>query len=1548
MGEAYRGLTIRFAADGTKVMSTLKAMRRAGADVESELRLVNRALKFDGTNQNAIARQFKLMAERAGTAGAEATRLRKQLNLLGDEDFGGVKMKELSRYTKDASTKASLMRERYNAATESLAKLQNEAEALWYSSKKLGNVPNPFIGWHDLPTEDIQRFIKVLHQSGDIGKEQMLRMTGAVKSLRSEFNLTEEELKKLNHIAEYQSAEDKLLQLEAAAKRYRNALRDAALQARETGHEFNLQRANESLERTAAAAKRLKEAMRLDPGSFEAAIGHAKMLEAEMSAVEHETSELRAEIKRLESISGVRELANDAKRLQEEFIATGKRVDTLSEKLGKAKANADALEQDANELKNKLNAAGDTAGEKLRTQVKGAEEAARAAREEANGLQHEFDQAAAAAEKVNAALKVTDNRTQIAANNAKMQAMSQRQAKKSLMSTSAMTSLGMSMYASVYPMAMMGGSYAIMAAQEVDAAYRDMRKTVQGTEADFENLKQKALEFGDTHVTSADQILEFEAMGGQMGILVQDLEAFSTTVANLDVATNIDAEDVAIELGKMASILEISSDEYDNFADSLVRLGNSEPALESDIMAITARFGAMAHIVGMTPDQILAIATAATATGQKAEAAGGALQRLLGGIETKVSGVSDAMRNLDDLTEEDLAEFEGAKDNLEAFANVAGMSAEQFAQAWEHDAAGAFQKFIEGLKKYGDEGGSVQALLYDELGYHNVRDLQLLQGLTNTTQVMSDSLKMSSNAYRGISDQWGAAGDAAREADKKAQGFSGQLQILKNNGQHMADMLGETLLPAMQQLTSLVSDGVKFFENMGDGVKQATLGMVGFGVALGPVLTMWAAGRQAINSFKTSLAEYTSVQATSARMNGSYIMAQAGLGNQYLRNGKAIEANKARMAELAREQSKLNRNTQNGIVTSRSYSREQMKLSKENAKLQRQNRLMSVGATGFGVLKSVGTMAGFAIGAYVLEQIITRLIDAKEKAEDFEAATKGVGSVAETLKTMDDSISDGVKNTADAYGNSAAQAKNLHDKTQQLTSANADFARSTLASLDEMRGSAIMAEYWGKRVVELSSGFDGSSSSLASLKTAIQQYNEVTGSNISIVDEETGRLNASTDAINANTNAYKKSIEARAYMSVAEEAAKNEANLQVQYELTTQKIDDLMKEQKKLQDAGQEGSHEYAVNDTAIKQLLQDKRDIKAQIPEMEKARDVALEMGEARTRDAEKAAEQAEKTYAAERSVEAYSKALRAAGENDDAFEQLGAALEIPAESLEDFAWSLGEAGISTKQLASIGTEAFQRLYQNAGGDLNKLNDEITSIQKGMSLISQSSKLNMGDVTINDDATLNVKNHLLDLQNQQIDGKSFTITDNGTIDAADEEVRALLDELGILGATVANPSVNVWVNGSSELAAIKSQLDNLPRNVLSVVTVLTKKVFEGGIQQASGGINDTLLHAIPAHANGGALSGIVTRATLTNQGWVGEDGAEALLRMGNQTAVVPLTNTRYVRPFAQAVASEMNGGNQNVVHNHYQIGSVSVPEGSGAARAMEMLVHELKMARSA
>jgi hypothetical protein len=59
--------------------------------------------------------------------------------------------------------------------------------------------------------------------------------------------------------------------------------------------------------------------------------------------------------------------------------------------------------------------------------------------------------------------------------------------------------------------------------------------------------------------------------------------------------------------------------------------------------------------------------------------------------------------------------------------------------------------------------------------------------------------------------------------------------------------------------------------------------------------------------------------------------------------------------------------------------------------------------------------------------------------------------------------------------------------------------------------------------------------------------------------------------------------------------------------------------------------------------------------------------------------------------------------------------------------------------------------------------------------------------------------------------------------------------------------------------------------------------------------------------ASGSAINGIVTRPTMTNVGLTGEAGDEAILHMKHAGgAIIPLSNRRHVRPFARAVAQEM------------------------------------------
>lgn len=356
----------------------------------------------------------------------------------------------------------------------------------------------------------------------------------------------------------------------------------------------------------------------------------------------------------------------------------------------------------------------------------------------------------------------------------------------------------------------------VQASNEIDTAYRDMRKTVNGTEREFDNLLDTAVEYSQTHFSSADTILEMQALGGQLGIATENLEKFGTIASNLDIATDIDAETVALKLGQISNILQLDIDGMQGFADALVRLGNNMPAQESAIMAVAQRFGAVAATANFSGEEVLAWSAAIAATGQRSEAAATA-------ISNTVSGIEQAVAN-------------GGSD-LKQFAAIASMSSDEFVKAWSESPTETLRAFISGLKTLKDSDESAVAAL-ENMGITGVRQQQTLLALTQTIDTLDDALAMSSNAWHNVSDQWGSAGDAAIEAQKKSEGFSGALAIMKNNAQNLAAAMGDGLLPFIQ----FASDALKLLTdilNMTPApIKSMAVGLGSLAVAFGTIVPM--------------------------------------------------------------------------------------------------------------------------------------------------------------------------------------------------------------------------------------------------------------------------------------------------------------------------------------------------------------------------------------------------------------------------------------------------------------------------------------------------------------------------------------------------------------------------------------------------------------------------------------------------------------------------------------------------------------------------------------
>lgn len=873
MAEApIKGLTIRFGADTTQFTTRLNALNRIIGNVQTQIRAMDKALMGDSASLQGLTAKFSLLREQAANTNVRLQTMNAALREADKRGLGklAAEIGNTALYVQRMDANVKRVNKELNDTYEELRAVGSEAGVAFGKKSKA----------------DMDGWIEKLKESGNVYPELIQKAEQLVqkaKDLKVTHAQVTSEFEKAKNIRGYDVLRTDIERAEVEAKNLarqivatKEAIDAASAESQKIerlGNEFKELKTEANM--AEGELRQMNETLRRTDYKNQDALNRAVELTAErVRNAREQVENLNKQLELRKAQTGIEHVKESMVELSAKVDAARQKAIAQEEALAKQRATIDQLKQSYSSYTSKMEKGEHLTTEqaeamgRLWAQIKKAEEEEQKLVAKAEMANNELSMAKG----LQAQKKL---QTEFNEAGAKLTSLTAKAKSFGAALMNSVRDFATGLGATMAPAVMMLGMHIINAGDTIDSAFRDMRKTVEGTEKDFQQLKEAAIDFSKTHPVSADTILEIEALGGQLGITVDKLEDFARNVSNLDIATNMTSEDIALSVGKLSNIFSESGKfvkeatfEYEKFADALVRLGNSEPALESDIMNITTRFAGMAAIVGVIPDEVLAIATAATATGQRADAAGGSLQRTFGRIEGAVAGVSDAMRNLDDLTDEEIASFEDAKESLADYADIAGMSAEEFATLWtthekvdksitglSTDVTGttaAFVKFVEGLKRIKDEGGSVDATL-QKLGITGVRDRQLLEGLTNTTKVLSDSLLMSSDAWNGVADQWGAAGDAAREAEKKAQGFSGKLQMLKNIAQDAGSAFADKLVPLLDALLEIFTAAASAVENMSAETASFITVVGGLSVALAPTLRMFAQTKITMGEFKKAL-----------------------------------------------------------------------------------------------------------------------------------------------------------------------------------------------------------------------------------------------------------------------------------------------------------------------------------------------------------------------------------------------------------------------------------------------------------------------------------------------------------------------------------------------------------------------------------------------------------------------------------------------------------------------------------------------------------------------
>ena len=309
----------------------------------------------------------------------------------------------------------------------------------------------------------------------------------------------------------------------------------------------------------------------------------------------------------------------------------------------------------------------------------------------------------------------------------------------------------------------------VQASMDFESAITGVAKTTDLTDEELADMSDAIKAMSTEIPASTTEIAAVAEAAGQLGIQKDALLDFTRVMTMLGTATNMTAEDAATALARFANITGMSADNYDRLGAVIVDLGNNFATTESEITQMGTRLASGGRLAGLTEPQIMALAAAMSSVGIEAEAGGTAMTQTLNAIEKAVAT---------------------GKDSLQSFADVAGMSADSFAEMWNTDALGALTAFIRGLGNL-DEQGESAVLVLEDLGLTGIRQSNMLKSLALAADQMDSAVQTANTA-------WDENIALTNEANKRYATTQSKLDMMQNAYNNLKVAVGDAFTPALR------------------------------------------------------------------------------------------------------------------------------------------------------------------------------------------------------------------------------------------------------------------------------------------------------------------------------------------------------------------------------------------------------------------------------------------------------------------------------------------------------------------------------------------------------------------------------------------------------------------------------------------------------------------------------------------------------------------------------------------------------------------------------
>lgn len=259
-----------------------------------------------------------------------------------------------------------------------------------------------------------------------------------------------------------------------------------------------------------------------------------------------------------------------------------------------------------------------------------------------------------------------------------------------------------------------------------ESAMAGLQKTAKLSDVSLGDMSNKIMDMSERLPMSSAEIAKLADEFAHLGLQKEAILPFTEVMIRMADTTDMSAYEAGKALAQLANVMGTSIDDYERLGSTILYLGMTSATTESNITEMGQQLSMVGALYGMSEADVLAYAAALSSIGIESAAGATAIQKLGNRMELMVGA--------------------GNEDQIKQYAEVAGMTADAFAQMWEENPAGAINEFVVGLGKINENGGSAISVL-NNLGITEVRTQKTIAGLAAAGDLLTRTLENGQKAW---------------------------------------------------------------------------------------------------------------------------------------------------------------------------------------------------------------------------------------------------------------------------------------------------------------------------------------------------------------------------------------------------------------------------------------------------------------------------------------------------------------------------------------------------------------------------------------------------------------------------------------------------------------------------------------------------------------------------------------------------------------------------------------------------------------------------------